>query len=118
MDDVGLAEFASESGDGDLDGVGEWVDVLVPGLLEEPLGAERGGAGFEQGFEHRALFRGELDRLSVAGDGASRGVKLDPGRLERAAAGRGFAAGERADAQHEFGEVEGFGEVVVGARDR
>ena len=38
-----------------------------------------------------------------------------PGRLEGAAAGGGFAAGERADAQDEFGEVEGLGEVVVGA---
>ena len=47
VDDVGLAEFASESGDGDLDGVGEWVDVLVPGLLEETLCAKRAGAGCE-----------------------------------------------------------------------
>ena len=35
MDDVGLTEFASEAGDGDLDGVGEGVDGLVPDLFEE-----------------------------------------------------------------------------------
>jgi hypothetical protein len=40
VDDVGLVEFASESGDGDPDGVGEWVDVLVPRLREELLCAE------------------------------------------------------------------------------
>lgn len=38
-----------------------------------------------------------------------------PGSLEDPSAGGGFAPGERADAQHEFGEVEGLWEVVVGA---
>src|SRR5690348_10549986 len=70
LDDVGLAEFASKSGDGDLDGVGERVDVLVPGLLEELLCTECAGAGSEQRFEHGAFLVGELDRSPVAGDGA------------------------------------------------
>ena len=44
VDDVGLAEFVSESGDRDFDGVGEWVDVFVPCLFEELFCAERAGA--------------------------------------------------------------------------
>ena len=99
MDDLWLAEFASESSDGDLDGVGEWVGVFVPGLLEEPLCAERAGAGFEQGLEHSALFWGQLDGLSVAGDGAGERIEFDAGGLEDPGAGGGFSAGERADAQ-------------------
>ena len=48
-------------------------------------------------------------RPSVAGDGAGERVELDPGRLQCAASGGGFAASESADAQDEFGEVEGLG---------
>ena len=42
-------------------------------------------------------------------------VELDPGGVQCAAVGGGFAARERADAEDELGEVEGLGEVVVGA---
>ena len=79
VDDAGLAEFASEAGDGDPDGVGEWVDVLVPGLREELLCAECAGAGFEQCLEHGTLFCSEFDRSPVAGDGAGEQVEFDPG---------------------------------------
>src|SRR5579872_586459 len=80
VDDVGRAQLASEPGDGDLDRVGERVNVLVPRLLEQPLGAEGGGRGREQGLEHGTLLRGELDRSSVPGDGAGQLIELDPGR--------------------------------------
>jgi hypothetical protein len=44
-----LAEFVSQSADGDLDGVGEWVGV------EELLCAKDGGGGAQQGFEAPAF---------------------------------------------------------------
>jgi hypothetical protein len=42
-------------------------------------------------------------------------VELDPGRPEDAGLGGWPAAGEGADAEHEFGEMEWLREVVVGA---
>ena len=51
----GFSEFSSQSADGDVDGVGERVDVLVPDLGEEVLGAEDGVLGAHQGFEHGEL---------------------------------------------------------------
>jgi hypothetical protein len=47
LDDRWLPEFSSESCDCDFGGVAEWVDVLVPDLLEQLLGGESGGAGCE-----------------------------------------------------------------------
>lgn len=101
--------------------MGEWVDVLVPGLLEQLICRECGRAGFEQRFEHGALFLGEVDGSSVAGDSAGERVEFDAGGVERPRLGRwrgwaaGFAARERADAQDEFGEVERLGELIIGA---
>jgi len=44
LDERGAAVFAAEPADGDLDGFGERVGVLVPGLGEEVFGAEGTGA--------------------------------------------------------------------------
>ena len=104
----GSPSLRLESADRDPDGVGERVDVLVPGLLEQSFGAERGGAGSEQRFEDGALLGGEVELPSVAGDGASERVELDSAGGEGAVAGGGFAAGERTYAQDELGEVEGL----------
>ncbi len=41
---------------------------------------------------------------------------LVPGRARDAGPGGGLAASQGADAEHEFGEVEGLGQVVVGAQ--
>ena len=53
---------------------------------------------------------------SVAGGGAAQRVELDPGRAQGAGPRGGLAAGQGADAQHQLGEVERLGEVVVGAQ--
>ena len=73
------------------------------------------GRGFQQGFEHGELLGREVELPPVAGDGAAQRVELDPGGAQDAGPGGGLAAGQGADAQHEFGEVEGLGQVVVGA---
>ena len=110
-----FSELASQSADRDLDGVGERVDVLVPYLGEEVLGAEDGVLGAHQGFEYRELFGGEVEPSSVAGGGVVQGVEFDPGRPEDSGLGCGPAAGESADAEHELGEMERLWEVVVGS---
>src|SRR5436190_11008852 len=46
---AGVAEFA-EPADGDLDGLGERVGVLVPGPGEEVFGAEGGRRCFQEGL--------------------------------------------------------------------
>jgi hypothetical protein len=51
LDCLRFSEFASQSADGDLDGVAEWVDVFVPDPAEEVFSAEDGVLGAHQGFE-------------------------------------------------------------------
>src|SRR5216683_2092438 len=57
-----------------------------------------------------------VSRRSVAGRDPRNGVEFDPGLAQDAGSRGGLAAGEGADAQHELGEVERLGEVVVGAQ--
>jgi hypothetical protein len=45
-------------------------------------------------------------------------IELDAGRAQRPGPRGGAAPGERADAQDQLGEVEGLGQVVVGAQDQ
>lgn len=78
------AEFAAEPADGDLDGLGERVNVLVPGPGEEVFGAEGGGGCFHQGLEHGEFLDRDVDLAAVAGDGAVERVELCPGRAQDA----------------------------------
>ena len=97
-----FSELASQSADGDLDGVAERVDVLVPYLGEEVLGAEDGVLGAHQRLEHRELLGGEVEPPSVAGGGVVEGVEFDsrgpedPGLGGRAGDGRERGCGARA----------------------
>src|ERR1035441_10519739 len=50
FDRCGFSEFASQSADRDVDGVGEGVDALVPYLGEQVFGAEDGVWGAHQGL--------------------------------------------------------------------
>jgi len=54
-DDRRVAELAPQAADGDRDGVGERVGVLVPRLLEQAFGAEVGGAGAQQRLQNCEL---------------------------------------------------------------
>ena len=113
---TGAAEFAAQAADGDGDGVGERVGVLVPDLFEQVLGAEEGRAGAQQGLQQGELLDRQVELPAVAGGGAAERVELDAGRAQRPGARGGPAAGQRADAQDQLGEVERLGEVVVGAQ--
>ena len=84
-------------------------------LFKEILGGQECGACVQEGFQDGELLDRQVQAMSVAGRGPRRGVELDPGCAEDAGSGGGLAAGEGADAQHELGEVEWLGEVVIGA---
>src|SRR5580704_15553289 len=115
-DDGRLAELAAQAADGDRDGVGERVDLLVPDLLEEGFGAEEGGAGAQQRLEHAELLDRQVQRAPVPDGCAAQRVELETARLQDAGPGRGLPAGQGADAQDEFGEVKRLGQVVIGAQ--
>jgi hypothetical protein len=104
----GSPKLASQPAHGDLNDVGELVDVLAPYLVEEVLCAEDGVAAAHEGFEYPGFFRRKIESSSVAGGGVAQGVEFDPGRPEDPALGGRPAAGEGTDAEHEFGEMEGL----------
>src|SRR5690348_10169704 len=67
-DEPWFAESFTQGGDGDADGVGEGVGVLVPGPLQELFGADDTAFGGDEDFEHGELLAGERDVASVAED--------------------------------------------------
>ena len=77
LDDLRFSELASQSADRDADGVGERVGVLIPGLLEQSLCAERARAGPEQRFEDSELLGGEVKLSPISSGGAAERVELD-----------------------------------------
>jgi hypothetical protein len=81
----------------------------VPRLLEQLLCAQHPGTGFEEGFEHGEFLGREFELSCVAADGAGAGIELDSCRTQCAAVCGGLAAGERADAEDELGEVKRLG---------
>jgi len=48
FDYVGVAEFAAQPPDGDLNRFGEGIGVFVPDPFEEVFGAEGGGRGSQE----------------------------------------------------------------------
>jgi hypothetical protein len=80
LDGRGIAEFTAEPADGDLDGFGERVGVLVPGLSEEVFGALGGGGGLEEDFQDGEFLDRDVEGPTVAADGAAEWVEFYPGR--------------------------------------
>jgi hypothetical protein len=87
-------------------------------LFQEVFGAEDGMIGSYERFEHRELLGGEVKLPPVAVGGMAQGIEFDAGRAEDAGPGGGLAPGQSADPEHQFGEVEGLGQVVVAPRLR
>src|SRR6516165_5064243 len=115
LDHRWLPELPAEPAHGDRDGGGEWVGVLVPGLFEEVFGAEHGVVGPHERFEDRELLGGQVEVPPTAAGGVPQGIEFDAGRAEDPGPGGGLAAGECPDSEHQLGEVEGLGQVVVSA---
>src|SRR4051812_44637981 len=74
-DDERLAEALAQGGNGDADGVGERVRVLVPGPFQKFLGADHTALGGHQYFEDGELLTGEPHVPAVA-------VDLTPERIQ------------------------------------
>src|SRR5215217_4841231 len=74
-DDPGLTEALAQCGDGDADGVGERVGVLVPRAFQQLLGAHDAAVCGDEDLEHGELLAGERDVPAVA-------VDLAPERIQ------------------------------------
>ena len=99
----------------DFDGVG--ADFLVPAveLLGELLLVDHAAAAEHQHFQHAELARRQLERFATQRCATAGGVELERAVREHRAAARLAAADQRAQARLELGQIEGLGEVVVGA---
>ena len=111
----GFAESFAQCGDGDADGVGEGVGVLVPGPLQELFGADDTAFGGDEDLEHGELLPGERDVASVAEDLPAEGVQPEARDLADRGSGVRASAVERPQPHDELSKLERFGEVVVGA---
>src|SRR5687767_5458443 len=118
VDDAGVAvffELVAEVVDVDVEDVGEAVVFGAPdGFVELGAGEDLPGAGHE-GAEEGELAGGEVEDVAGAGRAAGGGVELDVGEAEDGFGARAGAADDGTDAGEQFGEAEGFGDVVVGA---
>jgi hypothetical protein len=114
-DDPRRAEPFAQGGDGDADGVGEGVGVLVPGALQQLFGADDPALGGDEDFEHGELLAGERDVAPVAEDLAAEGIQPQARDLVDRGPGVRASAVQRPQPHHELAEFERFGEVVVGA---
>ena len=114
-EDEVVAEFFADVGDVDVEEVGGAVVVLVEEVFVEGAAADDFAAVEAEVFEEGVFARGEVHGFSAERDGACGGRDLDIAEREHRAGLAGAAADECAQAGEEFGEVEGFDEVVVGA---
>jgi len=60
-----FAQLAAQPPDGDRDGVGERIGLLVPDLLEQGFGAQEGRARAQQRLEHPEFLDRQIERTSV-----------------------------------------------------
>ena len=114
-DDPGFAEPFAQCRDRDAHGVGERVGVLIPRPFEELFGADDTAFGGDEDFEHGELLAGQRDVAAVAVDLAAERIQPQAGDLAHRWPVVGAPAVECSEPEHEFLELEGLGEVVVGA---
>ena len=114
LDDVD-AELLADAADEHLDGVGIAVEVLVVEMLDQ-FGARHHAAGVVHQIGQQPVFvAGELDRIAVDRDAAGAGVEPHRPAVELALGVAGRAAQQRAHARQHFLEMEGLGDIIVGA---
>jgi hypothetical protein len=114
-DDPWLAEPFAQCRDGDADGVGKRVGVLVPGSRQKLFGADDTAFGGDEHLEHGELLARQRDVAAVAVDLAAERIQAQPGDLEHGRPVVGAPAVERPQAEHELLQLERLGEVIVGA---
>jgi hypothetical protein len=74
-DDPGCAETLTQRRDGNADCVGERVCVLIPGALQEFLGADDTAFGRDENLKHGELLASKGDIASVAVDLAAEWIE-------------------------------------------
>lgn len=108
-------EFAAEALDVNIDEIRAGIEVVVPDVFAD-LGAGKRLAGRAQEVgEQGELARGEPDQSAGAERLARDEIYGEFAMLEEGEGGAGGAAGDGVEARHEFIDVEGFNEVIVGA---
>ena len=112
---AGFAEPFAQCRDRDAHGVGERVGVLIPRPFQELLGADDAAFGSDEHFEHGELLAGERDVAAVAVDLAAERIQPQTRDLSHRRPVVRAPAVERSETEHELLELEGLGEVVVGA---
>src|SRR3954471_17309593 len=114
-DDPRFAEPFAQCRDGDAHGVGERVGVLIPGPFEELFGADDAAFGSDEDLEHGELLPGQRDVAAVAVNLAAERIQPQIRDLAHRRSVMRTPAVERSETEHELLELEGLGEVVVGA---
>jgi hypothetical protein len=114
-DDPWLAEPFAQCRDGDADGVGKRVGVLVPGSRQKLFGADDTAFGGDEHLEHGELLARQRDVAAVAVDLPTKRIQTHSCDLSHGRPDVGPPAVERSQPQHELPELERFREVVVGA---
>ena len=116
VDDGRVAELGPQPAHGLLDRGGERVGGLVPDPLQQFLGGDHPAGAGEQVLQHGELLGAERQPLPGPGRGPAAGVELDVAVVQQRGQRLGGAAAEGADPGGQLGEVEGLGQVVVGAQ--
>ncbi|GCC46815.1 hypothetical protein chiPu_0030797, partial [Chiloscyllium punctatum] len=114
LDDIDF-QLLADAADEHLDGVGVAVEVLVVEMLDQ-LGARNHPPGVVHQIVEQIVFvRGQLDRVAVDGHALGAGVeRYRPAhQLDLGMPGR--AAQQRTDPRQHLLEMEGLGDIVVGA---
>jgi hypothetical protein len=122
-------QLAPQRPHSDADGLGEWVGVLVPPVVEQLLGrddvlgpvhevAQRAAAHVRapsRGGRHAELLAGQPQLAGAAASGAAPVVEDDLAELQHGGGGGGVAAQQHADASQELTKGERLDQIVVGA---
>ena len=108
-------ELAAEVGDVSLDDVGVMLPVVVVEVLEQFFAGDDDAGSMHEVFEDAVFGGGEIDGTAIANNDLLERVEFDAG-VAKDRMGCAFStADEGFDASHEFAEVEGLAEVVVGS---
>jgi len=111
---LGAFELLAQARDVDLDRLHARIGVELEHLLEQRLARHRTADARQQGLQHRQLARGQRQRLAVHRRHAGGGVELEPAQAHQRHLVAG-AAQQGLDARLQFGELEGFRQIIVGA---
>src|SRR5262245_42886857 len=114
LDDVD-AELPADAADKHLDGVGVAIEVLIVEMLDQLAARDHAAGVVHEIGEQAVLVRGELDRVAVHAHAAGAGIEAHRAAIELALGVPGGAPQQRADARQHLLQVEGLGDVVVGA---